>query len=128
MSKNGDDESDSSTMAVSAAQILSAPLPPTTTAEQNLRTAGQREVNMIWEKTQSLIARFLVFATVLYSFVLLAILVFVPAVDPQVLSAMAATGVLGNAFFLVIGFYFGRTNHARIGDEVPKKLGLDDRP
>jgi len=25
--------------------------------------------------------------------------------------------LLGNAFFLVIGFYFGRTNHARIGDK-----------
>jgi len=24
--------------------------------------------------------------------------------------------LLANAFFLVIGFYFGRTNHARIGD------------
>lgn len=57
-------------------------------------------------------------ANVLYIFVLL----FVPSVS---VSAVSAAGLLSNAFFLVIGFYFGRTNHARLGDA--RVIGLDDR-
>lgn len=94
-------------------------LPATTTAEQNLRTAGQRRVNLIWEYTQALIAAGVVIANIIYAFALL-------FVDNVSSNAVQASGLLANAFFLVIGFYFGRTNHARIGDTV-KREGLDDR-
>ena len=40
-------------------------------------------------------------------------------VSPVPTSAETAAGLLANAFFLVIGFYFGRTNHARLGDQTP---------
>lgn len=95
--------------------------PSTTTVEQNLRTASQRKVNLIWEYTQALIALMIVFANVIYIFLLL----FVPILTSQ---AANASVLLANAFFLVIGFYFGRTNHARIGDLSDSKSGLDDRP
>jgi hypothetical protein len=41
-------------------------------------------------------------------------------------TTLGAGTLLSNAFFLVIGFYFGRTNHARIGDE-PRQGRYDDR-
>lgn len=100
-----------------------ASLPPTTTSEQDLRTAGQRRVNLIWEYSQAFIALGIVLANVVYIFVLL-------MVSEPSAQALAAAELLGNAFFLVIGFYFGRTNHARIGDEPRSSRrtdGLDDR-
>ncbi len=87
------------------------PLTPTTTSEQNLRTAGQRKINLIWEYSQAAIALSVVAATIIYAFSLLFL------VNPP------ANSILTSAFFLVIGFYFGRTNHARIGDSEK----LDDR-
>jgi hypothetical protein len=60
---------------------------------------------MLWEMTQALIAVAVVIATIAYNFVLL-----------QRPPAPTPSEMLPNAFFLVIGFYFGRTNHARIGD------------
>lgn len=78
---------------------------PTTTIEQNLHSLGQRRVNLIWEVTQGIIA-LLVTATTLF-----------------VAANLAMTGsgetaaflLLSNSFFLVIGFYFGRTNHQQVG-------------
>ena len=68
------------------------------TLEETLHSASQRRVNLIWEITQSVIAITLVVATIIAS-----------------LWALPSTEILGHAFFLVIGFYFGRTNHTRVG-------------
>ncbi len=72
-------------------------LPSSTTSEQDRKTFGQRRINLIWEITQAFIA-LSVTVGALYA-------------------AMHGTvsEMLGNAFFLVIGFYFGRTNHQRVG-------------
>ena len=72
--------------------------------ETALRTAGQRKINRLWEYTQSFIA---------------------VSVTTNALSVCAwlvytnngidhAVSLLSNALFLVIGFYFGRTNHTRV--------------
>ena len=78
---------------------------PTTTAEQDRQTAGHRRVNIIWEVTQSMIA-LSVTLTTLYAAAMIALR---PA------AGEASFLLLSNAFFLVIGFYFGRTNHQRTG-------------
>lgn len=81
---------------------------PTTTAEQNLRTAGQRKINQVWEYTQALIAMTVVVTT--------SIGIFVGRVvqrEGQVPFPAEWWTIVG----LVTGFYFGRTNHARMGDE-----------
>lgn len=75
--------------------------PPTT-------TASQRRVNLIWEITQALIA-VAVTCTTLYV---------AAALSTKGEGESAAFLLLSNAFFLVIGFYFGRTNHARAGDNA----------
>lgn len=72
--------------------------PATTTLEQDKFTASQRKINLIWEVTQALIAVSVVMSNVLAVFYL-----------------PIESTILSNAFFLVIGFYFGRTNHLRTG-------------
>lgn len=70
---------------------------PNTTAEDDLRTEGQRRVNLIWETTQAIVALMVTSATI-YS---------------------AIRGVesllLGNAFTLIIALYFVRQNHTKVG-------------
>lgn len=73
--------------------------------ETSLHTAGQRQINRIWEVTQAIIAIAVSTAT-LYVAATLSI---------YNNGEMAAFLLLSNAFFLVIGFYFGRTNHQRVG-------------
>jgi hypothetical protein len=80
-------------------------VPAMTTAEQDRKTAGQRHINLIWEITQATIALSVTSMT-LYTAAKLALL------EP---AQTAAFLLLSNAFFLVIGFYFGRTNHSRTG-------------
>jgi hypothetical protein len=91
-------------------------LPSTTTAEEDrssagsrdevsLRTAGQRRINVIWEITQAAIALAVTGSTLYVSAAL--------ALKDQ--GQTAAFLLLSNAFFLVVGFYFGRTNHQRVG-------------
>jgi hypothetical protein len=70
---------------------------PTTTSQQDMVTAGQRRVNLIWESTQSIIAVGITLAVIYCA---------VNKITSQELT---------NAFFLIIGFYFSRTNHAAIG-------------
>jgi hypothetical protein len=64
-----------------------------------LKTASQRQVNLIWEYTQAGIATVVVLACIAATFVL----------DPD------KGEMLRNAFFLIVGFYFGRTNHQKEG-------------
>lgn len=72
--------------------------------QTSLKTAGQRRVNLLWESTQALVALAVTGATLYISAVL-------------ALSDHGATAfvLLSNAFFVVIGFYFGRTNGTRTG-------------
>lgn len=71
--------------------------PPTSTAEEDRHSSSQRRVNIIWETTQAFIAGVVVGASVYAS-----------------LRGIDAPG-LQNTSFLVVGFYFGRTNHSRVG-------------
>lgn len=85
-------------------------LPPTTTAQQDLTKSGQRRVNMVWELTQAAVA-LMVTASTLYVSAALAL---------NESSQVAAFLLLSNAFFLIIGAYFSRTNHQSIGGIGPK--------
>ena len=80
-------------------------LPPDTTHQEDVTTAGQRRINLIWEYTQAAIALMVVAANV-------------------VVGAWHGLGkggdsdypfILSSSLFLVIGSYFSRTNHASIG-------------
>lgn len=80
-------------------------LPATTTAQEDITTAGQRRINLIWEYSQAIIALLVVIAN-------------------MVVGTWHGVGkapstdypfILSSSLFLVIGFYFSRTNHAAIG-------------
>jgi hypothetical protein len=80
-------------------------LKPTTTAQADKVTAGQRRVNLIWEITQALIAVSITWA-IIYMRV----------------HNIESDGTLTNAFFLIVSMYFIRTNHSLIGG-IGQKTG-----
>lgn len=80
-------------------------LPPTTTEEENTTTLGQRRVNLVWEFTQALIAIACTAALIYIS---------INEINAEELK---------NAFFLIVGFYFSRTNHTAIGGVGKKPQG-----
>jgi len=88
-----------------------APLPSTTTYQEDLITAGQRRINLIWEWTQSLIAIMVVLANMIVG---------VSAGLKKDDKRPDFPVILSSALFLVVGFYFSRTNHAAIGGVGPK--------
>lgn len=96
-------------VAVKAANVN---IPSETTSEQDRRTAGQRRVNIIWELTQAVIA-LAVTGTGMMTASMLALRV--DTSDANKSMAITAFLLISNTVFLVIGFYFGRTNHQRVG-------------
>jgi len=88
-----------------------------------LRTEDQRRISGIWEGTQQRIALsvvwvalFVVSILVLSPIIVLVVKGSTPefAVTASVAGMLFLTGIAN----LVIGFYFGRTNHTRVGGEV----------
>jgi hypothetical protein len=73
-------------------------------SQHALTTSGQRRINLIWEVTQAFIAILLVSAS---------IMVWVHEAYNGVVDRFPEG--LSNALFLVVGFYFSRTNHSAIG-------------
>ncbi len=85
------------------------PLPPNTTAQQDMTLEGQRRINLVWEYTQALIAVIVVVTTMCAGIVT----VVTHSMDQ-------VPNVICVAFGTVVGFYFSRTNHAAIGGIGPK--------
>jgi hypothetical protein len=69
-------------------------------------TQGQRRINVIWEYTQAAIALCVVLGNLIVGVHLGLFHDGANTMTPPVLS---------NSLFLVVGFYFGRTNHASVG-------------
>lgn len=84
---------------------------PTTTAAEDMITAGQREINRTWENTQMKIALSVIWASLLVSAFLAVAGQKLGTVELQLAAVVFLFGVAN----LVTGFYFGRTNHARTG-------------
>jgi hypothetical protein len=78
------------------------PLAPTTTAQEDITTAGQRKINLIWEWTQAIIAVCVTVFTMVCGVV-------------SMTQEMPIPTIIAVAFGMVTGFYFSRTNHAAIG-------------
>ena len=86
------------------AEEISKSLPPTTTEQQDVTLASQRRVNLIWEFTQAFIAIIVISSNMVAALwnVFNGRNIDVPL-------------ILSSSLFLIIGFYFSRTNHAQIG-------------
>ena len=79
-------------------------------SEDAIHSQGQRRVNLIWEFTQASIAIAVTLTTVLVSG-------YISIVTPQNQGAFL---LLSNVFFLVVGTYFQRTNHTKVGGVGPQ--------
>jgi hypothetical protein len=91
-----------------AEQHVEKPVAPTTTTQQDITTAGQRRINMIWEITQAVIALAVTLANMYVAIE--------RALNPATTNSDCGYPiVLSSAFFLIVGFYFSRTNHQAIG-------------
>ncbi len=90
-------------------ELDTASAPPTTTAEQDKHSLGQRRVNIIWEATQAVIAIGVV-AVALWANLSSALNGGTVTVGQS--TALTQLDVMAA---LVTGFYFGRTNHQRVG-------------
>jgi hypothetical protein len=88
---------------------------PTSTEEEERVSASQREVSLIWETTQMKIALSVVWAALAVS---TALAIFGKTLGSPELQLAAGVFLFGVAN-LVTGFYFGRTNHQKVGGVGP---------
>jgi hypothetical protein len=95
--------------------------PATTTYQEDMTTAGQRAINVIWETTQARIALFVVLGALAIDGVVVIISLLL---SKDLTAAQAlALGFVNTTASGVISFYFSRTNHAAIGGVGPKAEG-----
>lgn len=87
-------------------QIPEDHAPSSTTAESDRHALGQRRINLIWEITQAAIALSVIWGA-------MGAAVWITVKDPA--NRLMAFLFLSNIVSIVIGFYFGRTNHQRVG-------------
>lgn len=95
---------------------------PDTTRQQDLVVAGQRTVNLLWEKTQARIALWVIGVGMFVNSLLIVALVLIQkdvSVDRLAVISIALQFINLTAG-IVIGFYFSRTNHTNIGGVGPK--------
>lgn len=97
-------------------------LAPTTTEEQDVTTQGQRDINKIWELTQSYIALLVVVAGVLVNSVIITAIIFFNKETSVTQLALISISLqfINLTTGIVIGFYFSRTNHQAVGGVGPK--------
>jgi hypothetical protein len=108
--------SDSGTPKSTQVQAQDPSIPATTTFQQDLTAAGQRHINVKWETTQQIIAVVIASAvTVACSWLI------VGGKDDSLRTP--AFMLLSNAFFLVVGTYFQRTNHTKTGGVSATDVG-----
>jgi hypothetical protein len=93
-------------------------LAPKTTEQEDLITAGQRRINLIWEYTQAVVAIVVVIFAMLLNATTVLLLI-------SYNRDITAAQTIGLSFVnlicgMVISFYFSRTNHAAIGGVGPK--------
>lgn len=100
-------------------QATDPSLPASTTFQQDLVAAGQRDINKTWEMTQSKVALSVVWASLAVSSTLAVFGKWLGSSDLQLASLVFVYGVAN----LVVGFYFGRTNHTKIGGVGANEAG-----
>lgn len=100
---------------VEPAKVGDKNIAPTTTAAQDETKKGQRFVNLIWETMQALIAGSVVTTTLVVSSMIALVILKPEASEKQSAMAITAYMLISNLVSLIVGFYFGRTNHQKIG-------------
>jgi|GEM_PF-2245278 len=97
------------------AQVGDKNIAPTTTAAEDDVRKGQRFVNLIWETMQATIAASVVGATIYVSSSIALMILKSESSDKQGAASFTAFMLISNLASLIVGFYFGRTNHQKTG-------------
>lgn len=102
------------------------PLSPNTTEQEDITTAGQRAINLIWESTQAQIAKVSIYTGLAVNtlVVLLLIILSAEVSTAMIVVVLACLSSMNTMMGIIIGFYFSRTNHAAIGS-IGKKATDD---
>lgn len=95
---------------VISAEPDNPPARATTTVEENLHTASQRTVNMMWERTQRQLSLFVVIASMIDGLVIT-----ISNIMGWGGGQLQVPTIFSLGFGMIIGFYFGRTNHQTVG-------------
>lgn len=92
-------------------------LAPSTTEEEDRVALGQRNINLIWETTQSKIALISVISSQLINMAVIMVLLFKEGdTKSDVIAVITASiAAMNLTVGIIIGFYFSRTNHSAIG-------------
>ena len=93
-------------------QTFDPSVPAKTTFQEDLVTHGQRKVNLVWEYTQSAIALMVILSNMV-----------VGTYQGLIATKMEYPIILSSSLFLVVGFYFSRTNHTKIGGVLSGDVG-----
>lgn len=97
-------------------------LAPKTTEEEDRVALGQRNINLIWETTQSRIALTVIYVGMFINLCVVIILLFsVKEITPiKVALITGSIAAVNLTTGIIIGFYFSRTNHSAIGGSGKK--------
>lgn len=92
-------------------------LAPQTTEEEDRVSLGQRNINLIWETTQSRIALISVISSQCVNIAVILVLLFKKGDTKSDVIAVitACIAAMNLTVGIIIGFYFSRTNHSAIG-------------
>lgn len=109
--------------ALKPADDPNAPLPAKTTNQEDIAKAGQRVVNLMWEKTQSTIALTVIFVGLGVNGLEALIMIFLTRElsSNQIAIISICLQFINITTGIVIGFYFSRTNHTNVGGVGPAK-------
>lgn len=91
--------------------------PPETTEEEDRSTLGQRNINLIWETTQSQIAKMAVYVGISINVIIPVFMLFIRGELEVARIAIVGSclNTVSTTVGIIIGFYFSRTNHSAIG-------------
>lgn len=116
-----DDKKETRTVSKDDKQVLS----PHTSEEDERVSLGQRNINLIWETTQSKIALISVISSQAVNIIVILSLLFKEGdTKSDVIAVITASiAAMNLTVGIIIGFYFSRTNHSAIGG-----VGRKDSP
>lgn len=95
---------------------------PETTEEEDRVALGQRNINLIWETTQSRIALISIISSQVINIIVIMVLLFKQGDTKSDVIAVitACIAAMNLTVGIIIGFYFSRTNHSAIGGSGKK--------
>lgn len=102
-------------------------LAPNTTEEEDRSTLGQRNINLIWETTQSRIALISVYVGIGINTIIPVCMLFITGEVEVARIAIVGSclNTISTTVGIIIGFYFSRTNHSTIGGTGKKPQSSD---